>query len=363
MAGGPPSPEERCNPRIDRAQRDRGEGPVSYIAVILLLSVVVIAFLNTGLGGTIAGGIEHAVCQVSDEDCESAPQAGRQPARTTGSADPAAPGANPGTPSGILAAQSRPGAGRFPCVRGQNCGGGGTTGGARTVPPPWADGGTPCWNFECEYVEDPVPLDGYNPTDLPANWDIDSTSHLPSRFDWEEDECLENCGRFVEEIESRMRACRGGVTGFFRGSFNACDRNDMEHELVRDIEEDREEYLDEHPDVRDALAALEAIQAHNGATLTQTRLDHIWQRHGPGTSQPSSEPAGRFADGTTARQLRDMIDQAVRRGTPSPNGGRAGVRFDYDLGRNIGVNIAGNPTSRLRVVVDTAGEVITAFPI
>jgi hypothetical protein len=357
MANLLPAPGECCDPPTGRAQCDRGEGPVSYLAVLLLLSLVATAVFSTGVPEAIGGGIQQAVCRVSDDDCENEPQAGRPPSSPRPSAPASSAtgdagqgrrpsGATPGMPHGILAARGASGD--------QD----------DTVPPPWADGGTPCWNFECEYVEDPVPLDAYDPNNLPENWDIDSTSHLPSRFDWEEDECVEHCARFNEEIWSRMRACMGGVTGFFRGAFNACDRNDMEHELVRDIEADREEYLDEHPEVRASLEALDAIEANNGATLPPGALNHIWERHGPGTTQPRSRPAGKFADGTTQGQVRDMIDRAVRNGTPRPNTlDRPGVRFEYDFGRNIGVNIRGRPSSTLRVIVGTHGGVITAYPI
>jgi hypothetical protein len=58
-----------------------------------------------------------------------------------------------------------------------------------------------------------------------------------------------------------------------------------------------------------------------------------------------------------------MIDDAVRNGSFRPNtGGRPGTIFEYDFGSSIGTNIGGNATSRLRVVVDPNGNVITAFP-
>jgi len=36
--------------------------------------------------------------------------------------------------------------------------------------------------------------------------------------------------------------------------------------------------------------------------------------------------------------------------------------FEYDFGRAIGTDIAGNSATSLRVVVNPAGKVVTAFP-
>lgn len=97
-----------------------------------------------------------------------------------------------------------------------------------------------------------------------------------------------------------------------------------------------------------------------GANLSQQRLDHIIARHWHGSQTAN---AGHFASGTTGRGLTSMIDDTVRGGTFRPNtAGRPGTIFEHDLGRTIGTNAAGNSTSRLRVVVDPSGNVITAFP-
>jgi hypothetical protein len=97
-----------------------------------------------------------------------------------------------------------------------------------------------------------------------------------------------------------------------------------------------------------------------GANLSQQRLDHIVERHWFGSQTAN---AGHFAQGTTGRGLTGMIDDAVRNGSFRPNtGGRPGTIFEYDFGSSIGTNIGGNATSRLRVVVDPNGNVITAFP-
>ena len=94
--------------------------------------------------------------------------------------------------------------------------------------------------------------------------------------------------------------------------------------------------------------------------VTQRAIRHIQERHWPDSDAPG---AGKFADGITVRDLRDLIDEAVAKGRVRVNShGRPGVVFEYDFGRPIGVNIQGEPASRLRVVVAPDHTVITAFP-
>jgi hypothetical protein len=89
-------------------------------------------------------------------------------------------------------------------------------------------------------------------------------------------------------------------------------------------------------------------------------LDHIIARHWP-TSGASG--AGKFAQGTTGRSLLDMIKEGVGKGVSRPNTrNRPGTIFEHDFGRQIGVDISGNPATRIRVVVRPDGTVVTAFP-
>jgi hypothetical protein len=48
----------------DRDWRDRGEGPVSYLAVLLLISLIAAAIIGTGVAGDIAGYIKGIVTKV-----------------------------------------------------------------------------------------------------------------------------------------------------------------------------------------------------------------------------------------------------------------------------------------------------------
>jgi hypothetical protein len=58
-----------------------------------------------------------------------------------------------------------------------------------------------------------------------------------------------------------------------------------------------------------------------------------------------------------------MVDEAVSSGVSRANTlGRPGTIFEYNFGRQIGIDIGGNAAKNLRVVVSPTGEVITAFP-
>jgi hypothetical protein len=58
-----------------------------------------------------------------------------------------------------------------------------------------------------------------------------------------------------------------------------------------------------------------------------------------------------------------MINEAVANGRSRENThGRPGEIYEYDFGRPIGTTIDGGPATRLRVVVNARGQVVTAFP-
>jgi hypothetical protein len=87
---------------------------------------------------------------------------------------------------------------------------------------------------------------------------------------------------------------------------------------------------------------------------------HIVERHWPDSQALA---AGKFMEGINRRQLYALIDEATSRGQPRTNtNGRPGQIFEYDFGRTIGSDTQGNPTSRLRVVVGSRNQVVTAFP-
>lgn len=58
-----------------------------------------------------------------------------------------------------------------------------------------------------------------------------------------------------------------------------------------------------------------------------------------------------------------MIGDTLERGTVRPNtAGRPGYIFEYNFGRVIGIDSAGNPATWLRIVRMPDGNIITAFP-
>src|SRR5215831_7916298 len=86
-----------------------------------------------------------------------------------------------------------------------------------------------------------------------------------------------------------------------------------------------------------------------------TVAEHIFWRHGP-SSTGWFKPTSRFAEGTSLRNVRELVNEAAAKGTRIGNG------ITYDFGRTIGYDLQGNPTTRLQVYLNQAGEVRTAYP-
>ena len=97
-----------------------------------------------------------------------------------------------------------------------------------------------------------------------------------------------------------------------------------------------------------------------GPKLTQQGLEHIVERH---WATSGAANAGKFAESTTGRSLKSMIEDGVYNGSFRPNTmGRPGTIYEYDFGSKIGTDIGGSDTSWLRVVLGEDNTVITAFP-
>lgn len=111
------------------------------------------------------------------------------------------------------------------------------------------------------------------------------------------------------------------------------------------------------------VAARTGVMASGARTprLTQAALEHIVERHWH--TSGSKPGAGRFADGLSVNTLSHMIAAALEHGVVRSNTrNRPGAIYEIDLVRVIGVSGAGEPTSRLRVILNGAGEIRTAFP-
>jgi len=93
--------------------------------------------------------------------------------------------------------------------------------------------------------------------------------------------------------------------------------------------------------------------------LTQKALDHIVLRH---WATSGAKNAGKFLNGLTGKELKLMIDDVVQKGAKAPS--RFGrTEYIYDFGRQIGIDIKGRVATRMKVVLEASGDVVTAFPI
>jgi hypothetical protein len=108
------------------------------------------------------------------------------------------------------------------------------------------------------------------------------------------------------------------------------------------------------------VLAQEASSVQNRPYISNRTFQHIVARHWPDSA---AEGAGKFLPGIDRRSLFALIDEATLNGRSRQNtNGRPGEIYEYDFGRPIGIDLRGNQTSRLRVVVGYRNRVITAFP-
>ena len=87
-------------------------------------------------------------------------------------------------------------------------------------------------------------------------------------------------------------------------------------------------------------------------------IEHIFYRHGPNSGFSN---VGRFAEGTRARDVVRMVDEAATSGQWTWSNGRASIVHDFQ--RAIGTHVDGSTATRLQVYLNEAGEVMTAFPM
>jgi hypothetical protein len=112
--------------------------------------------------------------------------------------------------------------------------------------------------------------------------------------------------------------------------------------------------------VTEARAQGVAEEVRQPVTLARWALRHIQQRHWP---ESPAQGAGKFAPDITEESLRNMINEAVTNGRSRQNShGRPGEIYEYDFGRPIGTTSNGSSASRLRVIINTHRQVVTAFP-
>jgi hypothetical protein len=88
-----------------------------------------------------------------------------------------------------------------------------------------------------------------------------------------------------------------------------------------------------------------------------TGVEHIMYRHGVNSGFKN---VSRFADGATARDIVTYVDEALRSGVAKQTGPST-FTVEYNFGRTIGTNLAGEAASSIRVFVRD-GIIQTAFP-
>ena len=99
-----------------------------------------------------------------------------------------------------------------------------------------------------------------------------------------------------------------------------------------------------------------AVQPYKKGAMAP--IEHIIYRHGPNSGFKN---VGKFADGTSLKQIRSMVDEAATYGkTTFQTNGRGGIVHDF--GRQIGTHMDGSAASKLQIYFNEAGEIMTAFP-
>ncbi len=100
--------------------------------------------------------------------------------------------------------------------------------------------------------------------------------------------------------------------------------------------------------------------------ITQERIGHIMEEHFiPGKIAAATK--NKFLPGTTADELREMIEIAVKKGVARPNTAavtgeaRAGTIYEYKFAKQIGEK-GGGPAFSIRVIVREDGFLKTALP-
>jgi RHS repeat-associated protein len=109
------------------------------------------------------------------------------------------------------------------------------------------------------------------------------------------------------------------------------------------------------PGARQVDAAWGVNTYRQGGTMST--IEHINYRH---AWNSGFEDVSRFADGTSARQIQGLVDDALRYGNVTTSGNTTSIV--WNTGVNIGVDTAGSTVSGIQVYVRD-GIIQTAFPV
>ncbi|MDQ3705891.1 MAG: hypothetical protein M3437_11825 [Chloroflexota bacterium] len=96
-----------------------------------------------------------------------------------------------------------------------------------------------------------------------------------------------------------------------------------------------------------------------GSKKSRKGLEHIVYNHWHSSGTVGKSKFGKHIG---LRELRGLINEAADSGSPWKLEGTALVQ-ETNMGRIIGTDELGRPTSWLRVIADSSGEVVTAYPI
>ncbi len=107
-----------------------------------------------------------------------------------------------------------------------------------------------------------------------------------------------------------------------------------------------------------------SVLVHNANCIVgEKQFDHAWKQHGHGVAYHEAGKMGNvFARGIDRDRLRGMVDEAIENGTEVPRAKsdpRGGHYIDYDFGE---VEVGAMGQNGMRVVVDGAGNFVTAMP-
>jgi len=89
-------------------------------------------------------------------------------------------------------------------------------------------------------------------------------------------------------------------------------------------------------------------------------LEHIMDRHSHNSQATDVSKFGRDVD---EQKLRQLIDKASESGAAWKPAERGKRKLDADVGEIVGTDLAGQPTSWIKVVVTEDNRVITAYPV
>jgi hypothetical protein len=109
------------------------------------------------------------------------------------------------------------------------------------------------------------------------------------------------------------------------------------------------------PAARQVDAAWGPLHQYAHGPGPMTAIEHINYRH---AFNSGFDNVSRFAQGTTTRQIQSYVDDALRYGNVT----QSGASIQYDVGRVIGYDQAGNAVTGIQVWVRN-GYIRTAFPV